>query len=88
MEPSQANTTRRCRNLGASEGLSNTPIARRERVSLPTVGKWRSRYAKERSRRWLMHPAAELRKASAKKVEEILIRRWRERLGGRTGAAV
>src|SRR5258705_12690798 len=34
--------------LGASEGLSNTEIARRERVSLPTVGKWRSRYAREK----------------------------------------
>ena len=32
--------------LGAAEGLSNTEIARRERVSLPTVGKWRSRYAR------------------------------------------
>jgi uncharacterized membrane protein YphA (DoxX/SURF4 family) len=27
--------------LGASQGLTNTEIARRERVSLPTVGKWR-----------------------------------------------
>jgi DNA-binding CsgD family transcriptional regulator len=34
--------------LGAWEGLTNTEIARRERVSLPTVGKWRSRYASEK----------------------------------------
>jgi transposase len=34
--------------LGCSEGLSNEAIARRERVSLPTVGKWRRRFARGR----------------------------------------
>ena len=51
--------------LGASEGLSNTEIARGERVSLPTVGKWRSRYAREKIEALADAPAAGLREASA-----------------------
>ena len=50
--------------LGASGGLSNTEIARRERVSLPTVGKWRSRYARQKIEALAMPPVAELREAS------------------------
>jgi hypothetical protein len=63
---------------GASEGLSNTEIARRERVSLPTVGKWRSRYARERIEVSAMHLAAELREASTtRRSRRSSLRRWR-----------
>ena len=59
--------------LGASEGLSNTEIARRERVSLPTVGKWRSRYAKERFDALADAPRSGApRSIDDKKVEEVL----------------
>lgn len=34
--------------LGCAEGLNNSTVAKRERVSLPTVGKWRSRFATDR----------------------------------------
>lgn len=34
--------------LGCAEGLNNGEVARREKTSLPTVGKWRSRFAKAR----------------------------------------
>lgn len=34
--------------LLCAEGLPNQEVARRERVSLPTVGKWRSRFAQAR----------------------------------------
>ena len=59
--------------LGASEGLSNTEIARREKVSLPTVGKWRSRYAKERIDALADAPRSGApRSIDDKKVEEVL----------------
>ena len=76
--------------LGASEGLSNTEIARRERVSLPTVGKWRSRYAKERIEALADAPRSVLREASTtRRSRRSSLRRWRVRLGlVRTGAAV
>jgi transposase len=34
--------------LACAEGLSNTDVAARERVSLPTVGKWRRRFLERR----------------------------------------
>lgn len=34
--------------LACAEGLSNTDVAARERVSLPTVGKWRKRFLDKR----------------------------------------
>ena len=34
--------------LGCASGLSNTEVAARERVSAPTVGKWRSRFCELR----------------------------------------
>ena len=34
--------------LGAADGLSNLEIAQRERVSRPTVTKWRNRFAEQR----------------------------------------
>ena len=34
--------------LGCAEGLSNTQVAARERVSQPTVGKWRRRFVEAR----------------------------------------
>ena len=76
--------------LGASEGLTNTEIARRERVSLPTVGKWRSRYAREKIEALQMRRAAELREALAtRRSRRSSLKRWRVRLGlARTGAAV
>jgi transposase len=59
--------------LGASEGLSNTEIARRERVSLPTVGKWRSRYAREKVAALADAPrSGSPRRIDDKKVEEVL----------------
>ena len=59
--------------LGASEGLSNTEIARRERVSLPTVGKWRSRYAREKIEALVDAPRSGApRSIGDKKVEEVL----------------
>ena len=59
--------------MGASEGLSNTEIARRERVSLPTVGKWRSRYAREKIEALADQPRSGApRSIGDKKVEEVL----------------
>ena len=59
--------------LGASEGLTNTEIARRERVSLPTVGKWRSRYAREKIEALADAPRSGApRSIDEKKVEEVL----------------
>ena len=59
--------------LGASEGLSNTEIARRERVSLPTVGKWRSRYAREKIEALADAPRSGApRSIDDKKVEEVI----------------
>ena len=59
--------------LGASQGLTNTEIARRERVSLPTVGKWRSRYAREKIEALADAPRSGApRSIGDKKVEEIL----------------
>jgi len=59
--------------LGASEGLSNTEIARHERVSLPTVGKWRSRYAREKVAALADAPrSGSPRRIDDKKVEEVL----------------
>jgi len=49
-------------------GLSNTEIARRERASVPTVGKWRSPYALEKIEALADAP----RSIGDKKVEEIL----------------
>jgi transposase/transcriptional regulator with XRE-family HTH domain len=34
--------------LGSAQGLSNTEVAAREGISLPTVGKWRSRFVADR----------------------------------------
>ncbi|BBU22710.1 hypothetical protein MYXE_25000 [Mycobacterium xenopi] len=34
--------------LGCAEGLTNKQVAARERVSQPTVGKWRSRFVEAR----------------------------------------
>jgi hypothetical protein len=34
--------------LGCAQGLSNKEVAARERVSQPTVGKWRSRFVEAR----------------------------------------
>ena len=59
--------------LEASGGLSNTEIARRERVSLPTVGKWRSRYAREKVAALADAPrSGSPRRIDDKKVEEVL----------------
>ena len=59
--------------LGASQGLTNTEMARRERVSLPTVGKWRSRYAREKIEALADAPRSGApRSIGDKKVEEIL----------------
>ena len=59
--------------LGASEGLSNTEIARRERVCLPTVGKWRSRYARQKIEALADAPRSGApRSIDDKKVEEVL----------------
>jgi transposase len=59
--------------LGAWEGLTNTEIARRERVSLPTVGKWRSRYAREKIEALADAPRSGApRSIDDKKVEEVL----------------
>jgi Transposase and inactivated derivatives len=59
--------------LEASGGLSNTEIARRERVSLPTVGKWRSRYARQKIEALADAPRSGApRSIDDKKVEEVL----------------
>ena len=59
--------------MGASEGLSNTEIARRETNFLPTVGKWRSRYAREKIEALVDAPRSGApRSIGDKKVEEIL----------------
>ena len=58
--------------LEASEGLSNTEIARRERFSLPTVGKWRSRYARQKIEALADAPRSGApRSIDDKKVEEV-----------------
>jgi transposase len=76
--------------LGASEGLSNTEIARHERVSLPTVGKWRSRYAREKVAALADAPrSGSPRRIDDKKVEEVLTKTLEARLGlTPTGAVV
>jgi transposase len=59
--------------LEASGGLSNTEIARRERVTLPTVGKWRSRYARQKIEALADAPRSGApRSIDDKKVEEVL----------------
>ena len=58
--------------LQASRALSNTEISPRERVSLPTVRKWRSRYARQKIEALATRPSAELREASTQEVEEVL----------------
>jgi transposase len=59
--------------LGASEGLTNTEIAAQQRVSLPTVGKWRSRYAHRGMEALCDAPRSGApRSIDDKKVEEVL----------------
>ena len=65
--------TRTLWRLGASEGLSNTEIARRERVSLVTVGTWRRRYARQGIEALCDAPRSGApRSINDKKVEEVL----------------
>jgi transposase len=61
--------------LGCAEGLSNQQVARRERVCLPTVGKWRRRFAKDQLAALADAPRSGApRQISDAKVEEILTR--------------
>src|SRR5262245_50755261 len=62
--------------LGASEGLTNSEIAAQERVCLPTVGKWRSRYARQGIEALCDAPRSGApRSIEDKKVEEVLTKR-------------
>ncbi len=61
--------------LGCGEGLSNEQVARRERVSLPTVGKWRRRFARGRLEALADAPRPGApRKISDAQVEEVVTR--------------
>ena len=42
--------------LGCAEGLSNKEVAARERVTQPTVGKWRGRFVEARWTGWWTTP--------------------------------
>jgi len=59
--------------LGAADGLSNLEIAERERVSRPTVTKWRNRFAEQRLEGLLDEPRpGRPRTVSDRQVEEIV----------------
>lgn len=61
--------------LGCAEGLPNQKVARRERVCRPTVGKWRSRFAKDRLAALVDAPRSGApRQISDTKVEEVVTR--------------
>jgi len=61
--------------LGCAEGLSNKQVARRERICLPTVGKWRRRFAKDRLAALADAPRSGApRQISDAKVEEVVTR--------------
>jgi transposase len=60
--------------LGAAEGLSNGEIAERERVSRPTVTKWRNRFSERRLEGLLDEPRpGRPRTVSDEQVEQIVI---------------
>lgn len=59
--------------LLCAEGLTNTEVARREGVCLPTVGKWRRRFAKHRLEALVDAPRSGApRKITDTKVEELI----------------
>ena len=59
--------------LGAAEGLSNLEIAERERVSRPTVTKWRNRFAERRLEGLLDEPRpGRPRTVTDEQVEQIV----------------
>ena len=59
--------------LLCAEGLTNQEVARREKVCLPTVGKWRSRFAKGRMEALVDEPRSGApRKISDVKVEQVI----------------
>lgn len=61
--------------LLCAEGLTNQEVARREKVCLPTVGKWRSRFAKSRMEALVDEPRSGApRKISDAKVEQVITR--------------
>jgi len=62
--------------LAAAEGLSNGQIAERERVSRPTVTKWRNRFSERRLEGLLDEPRPRRpRTVSDEQVESIVITR-------------
>ena len=68
--------------LGAWDGLTTTEIARRKRVSLPAVGKWRSRYAGEKMEALADAPRSGApRSIDDKKGEEMLTKTLEGTLG-------
>ena len=60
--------------LGCASGLSNTEVATRERVSLPTVGKWRSRFVELRLEGLVDDPRpGRPASISAERVEDVVV---------------
>jgi len=61
--------------LGCAQGLTNTKLAQQERVCLPTVGKWRTRFAKDRLAALADAPRTGApRQITDAKVEEVVTR--------------
>lgn len=59
--------------LGCAEGLTNSAVAKREAISLPTVGKWRGRFASDRIEALGDAPRSGApRRLSDQKVEEVI----------------
>jgi transposase len=59
--------------LWCAEGLANQEVAKRERVCLPTVGKWRSRFAKARLEALVDAPRSGApRQITDRAVEEVI----------------
>jgi transposase len=71
--------------LLCAEGLTNQEVARRERVSAATVGKWRARFATERLDGLVDAPRSGApRKISDQKIEEIITKTLEQRPLART----
>ena len=60
--------------LGCAEGLTNKAVAARERVSQPTVGKWRSRFVEARLDGLVDEPRpGRPASVSAEQVEDVVV---------------
>jgi transposase len=71
--------------LGCAEGCSNSEVAQREKTSLPTVGKWRSRFAKARLEALVDAPRSGApRSISDDKVEAVVTKTLEQKPEART----